>query len=47
MNVLMLLNVLMFAQLPGGWLEVSTRKVLRPATSAQVFLLGFHVSKSK
>jgi hypothetical protein len=41
------LNVLMFAQLPGGWLEVSTRKVLRPATSAQVFLLSFPVSKSK
>jgi hypothetical protein len=33
------LNVLMFAQFPGGWLEVSTRKVLRPANSAQVFLL--------
>jgi hypothetical protein len=41
------LNVLMFAQLPGGWLEVSTRKVLRPATSAQVFLLGFPVSTFK
>jgi hypothetical protein len=38
---------LMFAQLPGGWLEVSTRKVLRPATSAQVFLLGIPVSNSK
>jgi hypothetical protein len=24
----------MFAQLPGGWLEVSTRKVLRLVTSA-------------
>jgi hypothetical protein len=33
------LNVLVFAQLPGGWLEVRTRKVLRPATSTQVFLL--------
>jgi hypothetical protein len=31
------LNVLMFSQLPGGWLAVSNRKVLRPATSAQVF----------
>jgi hypothetical protein len=41
------LNVLVFAQLPGGWLAVSTRKVLRPATSAQVFFLGFPVSKSK
>jgi hypothetical protein len=30
------LNVLMFAQLPGGWLEVSTRKVLP----------GFPVSKT-
>jgi hypothetical protein len=40
------LNVLVFAQLPGGWLAVSTRKVLRPATSTQVFL-GFPVSKSK
>ena len=27
----------------GRWLEVSIRKVLRPATSAQVFL-GFPVS---
>jgi hypothetical protein len=35
------------AQLPGGRLAVSTRKVLRPVTSAQVFLLGFPVSKSK
>jgi uncharacterized membrane protein len=33
------LNVLVFAQLPGGWLDVRTRKVLRPATSTQVFLL--------
>jgi hypothetical protein len=33
------LNVLMFAQLPGGWLEVRTRKVQRPATSTQVVLL--------
>ena len=30
----------------GCWLEVSIRKVLRPATSAQVFL-GFPVSKSE
>jgi hypothetical protein len=35
------------AQLPGCWLEVSIRKVLRPVISAQVFLLGFPVSKSK
>jgi hypothetical protein len=41
------LNVLMVAQLPGGRLEISTRKVLRSATSAQVFLFGFPVSKSK
>jgi hypothetical protein len=41
------LNALMFAQLPGGWLEVRTQKVLRPATSAQVFFPGFPVSKSK
>ena len=33
-------------QLPDCWLEVSIRKVLRPATSAQVFL-GFLVSKSE
>ena len=33
-------------QLADCWLEVSIRKVLRPATSAQVFL-GFPVSKSK
>jgi hypothetical protein len=32
--------------LPDCWLEVSIRKVLRPATSAQVFL-GFPVSKSE
>ena len=30
----------------GCWLEVSMRKVLRPATSAEVFL-GFPVSKSE
>ena len=30
----------------GCWLEVSIRKVLRPATSAQVFL-GFPVSISE
>ena len=33
-------------QMPDCWLEVSTRKVLRPATSTQVFL-GFPVSISK
>jgi hypothetical protein len=33
------LYVLVFAQLPGGWLEVRTRKVLRPPTSTHVFLL--------
>jgi len=33
-------------QLPDCWLEVSIRKVLRPATSAEVFL-GFPVSKSE
>jgi hypothetical protein len=33
-------------QLPDCWLKVSTWKVLRPATSAQVFL-GFPVSKSE
>jgi hypothetical protein len=32
--------------LPDCWLEVSIRKFLRPATSAQVFL-GFPVSKSE
>jgi hypothetical protein len=32
-------------QMPDCWLEVSNRKVLRPATSAQVFL-GFPVSKA-
>jgi hypothetical protein len=32
--------------LPDCWLEVSIRKVLRPATSAQVFL-GFPASKSE
>jgi len=32
--------------LPNCWLEVSTWKVLRPATSLQVFL-GFRVFKSK
>jgi len=32
--------------MPDCWLEVSIRKVLRPATSTQVFL-GFPVSKSK
>ena len=33
-------------QMPDCWLEVSIRKVLRPATSAPVFL-GFPVSISK
>ena len=33
-------------QTPDCWLEVSIRKVLRPATSTQVFL-GFPVPKSK
>ena len=33
-------------QWPDCWLEVSFRKVLQPATSAQVFL-GFPVSKSE
>ena len=33
-------------QTPDCWLEVSIRKVLRPATSTQVFL-GFPVSISK
>jgi len=32
--------------MPDCWLEVSIRKVLRPATSTQVFL-GFPVSISK
>jgi len=32
--------------LPDSWLEVSIRQILRPATSAQVFL-GFPVSKSE
>ena len=31
--------------MPDCWLEVSIRKVLRPATSTQVFL-GFRVSIS-
>ena len=30
--------------MPDCWLEVSTRKVLRPAISTQVFFLGFPVS---
>ena len=33
-------------KLPDSWLEVSIRKVLRTATSVQVFL-GFPVSKSE
>ena len=33
-------------QMPDFWVEVSIRKVLRPATSTQVFL-GFPVPKSK
>ena len=32
--------------MPDCWLEVSIRKVLRPATSTQVFL-GFPVSTSE
>ena len=32
-----------FLKMPDCWLEVNIRKVLRPATSAQVFL-GFPVS---
>ena len=41
-------NVLFFflLQMTDCWLEVSIRKVLRPATSTQVFL-GFPVPKSK
>jgi len=39
--------VLLFLfQMPNCWLQVSIRKVLRPATSTQVFL-GFPVSISK
>ena len=39
--------VLLFViQMPDCWLEVSIRKVLRPATSTQVFL-GFPVSTSE
>src|SRR5215470_4126903 len=30
--------------MPDCWLDVSVRKVLRPATSIQVFFLGFPVS---
>ena len=42
-----LLCVLIFLlQMPDCWLEVSIRKVLRPATSTQVFL-GFPVSISE
>ena len=33
-------------KLPECWLKLSIQKVLRPATSAQVFL-GFPVSKSE
>ena len=38
--------VVVFPLEPDCWLEVSIRKVLRPATSTQVFL-GFPVSISK
>ena len=38
--------LLFLLQMPDCWLEVSIRKVLRPATSTQVFL-GFPVSISK
>ena len=38
--------LLLLIQMPDCWLEVSTRKVLRPATSTQVFL-GFPVPISK
>ena len=39
--------ILLFVlQMPDCWLEVSSRKVLRPATSTQVFL-GFPVSTSE
>ena len=41
-----LVNNSYILQLPDCWLEVSIRKVLRPATSAQVFL-AFPVSKSE
>ena len=34
------------AEMPDCWLEVSIQKVLRPATSTQVFL-GFAVSISE
>ena len=55
MSVFLLLHVYCFTtcvllyyilQLPDCWLEVSIRKVLRPATSTQVFL-GFPVSTSE
>jgi hypothetical protein len=42
--LLLLFDILLY--LPACWLEVSIRKVLRTATSAQV-LLGFPVSKSE
>jgi len=38
--------LLFLLQMPDCWLEVSIRKVLRPATSTQVFL-GFPMSISK
>jgi hypothetical protein len=40
------INILIYTYLPDCWLAVSIRKVLRPATSAKVFL-GFPVSKSE
>ena len=39
-------GLLSFVYMPEGWLEVSTRNVLRPANSTQVFL-GFPVYYSK
>jgi hypothetical protein len=38
--------LLFLLKMPDSWLEVSIRKVLRPATSTQVFL-GFPVSTSE
>ena len=38
--------LLLLLQMPDCWLEVSIRKVLRPATSTQVFL-GFPLSTSE
>jgi len=38
--------LLLLLYMPDCWLEVSIRKVLRPATSTQVFI-GFPVSTSE